>query len=200
MAGSHERGLAYSRPDLFRDAACVVTEPRPTPQQQQLCEFWRALGARVVIRDPADHDAQVAWMSHVPHLLAYAFADALGAAPPESREVAGRGFRDFTRIARSEPEMWGDIFTANRKALSAPLQAVGDALARMGRAIEANDHDVLESAISAARDSLSHFPECADTESERAGESHLQSENPNTDDVDRAGWRGAARKPSTRND
>jgi prephenate dehydrogenase len=113
----------------------------------------------VHLRDPADHDVEVAWMSHVPHVLAYAFADALAAAPTAAREVAGAGFRDFTRIARSEPELWGDILTANRKALSAPLQAAGEALARMARAIEANDSDALERTIAAARDTLAHYPQ-----------------------------------------
>jgi cyclohexadieny/prephenate dehydrogenase len=159
MAGSHERGFSHSSADLFADAPCVVTQTAPSPELDRLCAFWRKLGARVHLRDPADHDVEVAWMSHVPHVLAYAFADALAAAPTAAREVAGAGFRDFTRIARSEPELWGDILTANRKALSAPLQAAGEALARMARAIEANDSDALERTIAAARDTLAHYPQ-----------------------------------------
>ena len=172
MAGSHERGFDHSRADLFRDAPCVVTEPAATPERDRLCDFWRALGARIVVRAPAEHDAEVAWMSHVPHVLAYAFADSLGEAPVAAREVAGAGFRDFTRIARSEPEMWGDILTANRKALSAPLRAAGEALAEIGRAIEANDADTLEQMISAARDALSRFSQSEDSEGDGPGEGH----------------------------
>jgi prephenate dehydrogenase len=128
-----------------------------------------------VVRDPAEHDVEVAWMSHVPHVMAFAFSDALNAAPAGAAEVAGAGFGDFTRIARSEPELWGDILSANRKALSAPLQAVGDALARLGRAIEANDADALERAISGARDSLSRFPRCGASDPDDSGEGHPQS-------------------------
>jgi prephenate dehydrogenase len=172
MAGSHERGFEYSRVDLFRGAPCIVTETAATPERDRLCDFWRALGARVVVRDPAEHDAEVAWMSHVPHVLAYAFAGSLGGAPAAAREVAGAGFRDFTRIARSEPEMWGDILTANRKVLSAPLRAAGEALAEIGRAIEANDADTLEQMISAARDALSRFSQNEDSEGDGPGEGH----------------------------
>jgi prephenate dehydrogenase len=172
MAGSHVRGFEYSRADLFQEQACIVSETGPVAQRRALCDFWRELGARVTVRDPADHDTEVAWMSHVPHVVAYAFADALGSAPRAAREVAGAGFRDFTRIARSEPELWGDILTANRKALSAPLQAVAGALARLGRAIDANDADALERHISAARETLSHFSHREDFEQDGAGEGH----------------------------
>lgn len=159
MAGSHERGFTHSSADLFDGAPCIVTQTAPSDELDRLCAFWEALGARVHLRDPADHDAEVAWTSHVPHVLAYAFGEALCGAPEPAREVAGAGFRDFTRIARSEPELWGDILTANRKALSAPLQAAGEALARMARAIEANDSDALERTIAAARDTLAHYPQ-----------------------------------------
>jgi prephenate dehydrogenase len=176
MAGSHERGFENGRADLFRGSPCIVTERVATPERDRLCDFWRALGARVVVRDPAEHDAEVEWMSHVPHVLAFAFADSLGGAPAAAREVAGAGFRDFTRIARSEPEMWGDILTANRKALSAPLQAASEALARIGRAIEANDVDKLEQMISAARGQLARFLQNGDSGSDEAGEGHPASE------------------------
>jgi prephenate dehydrogenase len=176
MAGSHERGFDHARADLFRGAPCIVTETAATPERDRLCAFWRALGARIVLRDPAAHDVEVAWMSHVPHVVAYAFAESLGAAPAAAREVSGAGFRDFTRIARSEPEMWGDILTANRKALAAPLQATGEALARLGRAIEANDAGKLEHMISAARSALSRFSENRDSGNDGPGEGRPASE------------------------
>jgi prephenate dehydrogenase len=194
MAGSHERGFEHSRTDLFQGAPCIVTETEASPDRDRLCDFWRALGARVLLLDPAEHDAEVAWMSHVPHVLAYAFADSLHAAPAAARDVAGAGFRDFTRIARSEPEMWGDILTANRKALSGPLQAVGDALIRIGRAVEANDADALERMISAARETLSRFRQEQDTEGEEPGEGHPASEEPPAPDPGRAEWRGTGGK------
>jgi prephenate dehydrogenase len=176
MAGSHERGFEHSREDLFEGAACIVTETAASPERDRLCDFWRALGARVALRDPADHDAEAAWMSHVPHVLAYAFADSLAAAPEGAGEVAGSGFNDFTRIARSEPEMWGDILTANRKALSAPLQTAAEAISRIARAIEANDADGLERMISAARETLARYSKNDLFESGGPGEGHPDRE------------------------
>ena len=125
---------------------------------ERTSEFWRALGAHVVHRDPAQHDAEVAWMSHVPHVLAFAFAGALEAAPSGAQAVAGAGFRDFTRIAQSDPELWGDILTANRKALAAPLSRVIERLQDFARALEANDADGVERRIAAAAPRCLEFP------------------------------------------
>jgi len=155
MAGSHERGIEHARGDLFEGAPCIVTTRGDARAQQRVCDFWRALGAFVLVRDPAVHDDEVAWMSHVPHVLAFAFARALDRAPAGAHQVAGAGFRDFTRIAQSDPELWGGILTANRKAIAAPLRAVTEALTELGQAIEADDADALERWIATAREALS---------------------------------------------
>ena len=155
MAGSHRSGIEHAREDLFEGAACVVTEAPDAALRERVCDFWRALGARVVLRDAATHDAEVAWMSHLPHALAFAFAGALRSAPEPAFEVAGAGFRDFTRIAHSEPELWADILAANRKALAGPLQTAGETLAELARAIEAHDVEALERFLGAARAALS---------------------------------------------
>jgi prephenate dehydrogenase len=157
MAGSHLRGFEHAHADLFEGAACIVTSGADPAALERTAEFWRALGAHVVHRDPAQHDAEVAWMSHVPHVLAFAFAGALEAAPPGAAAVAGAGFRDFTRIAQSDPEMWGDILTANRKALAAPLAGALEALQDFARALEANDADGVERRIAAARAALARI-------------------------------------------
>jgi cyclohexadieny/prephenate dehydrogenase len=157
MAGSHLRGLEHADADLFEGAACIVTTSADAAAGERTSEFWRALGAHVVHRDPAQHDAEVAWMSHVPHVLAFAFAGALEAAPSGAQAVAGAGFRDFTRIAQSDPELWGDILTANRKALAAPLSRVLEGLQDFARALEANDADGVERRIAAARAALSRI-------------------------------------------
>ena len=154
MAGSHERGLVFATADLFDGKPCIVTDDADAASVERVCEFWRALGARVVRRDATAHDEEVAWASHVPHVLAYAYATALASAPAGTREVVGSGFRDFTRIARSSPELWGDILTANRQAIAEPLRAVGSALSSLGEAIEAGDATKLEILIDAARKSL----------------------------------------------
>lgn len=154
MAGSHERGMTSARADLFEDAPCVVTVSGDAEAAERVARFWRALGSRVVTRDAARHDAEVAWTSHLPHLLAYAFARALEGAPDSSREVAGSGFRDFTRIARSDAELWADILSSNRKAVAAPLQAFRAALDELAQAVEAGDAEALEALLDAARKTL----------------------------------------------
>ena len=158
MAGSHERGIESAQPDLFEGAPCVVCAPPGDADAERVGAFWRALGCRVVRRDPERHDAEVAWMSHVPHALAFAFAAALADAPEGAREIAGPGFRDFTRIAHSDPELWADIFHANHKALAAPLQAARRSLEALCSAIEAGDADAVLRRLEAGRRALYPAP------------------------------------------
>ena len=157
MAGSHERGMDHARDDLFERTSCVVTRMEDSDAVERVCAFWRGLGAVVVQRDAAIHDLEVAWVSHIPHVLAFAFARALTGAPDGAREVAAAGFRDFTRIARSDTELWGDILTANGKALAAPLQATGAALTELARAIEAGEVETLERLLVSGREALSRM-------------------------------------------
>jgi len=151
MAGSHERGPEHARADLFEGEFCIVASGARSQASAQVRRFWEALGCRVVERDPAVHDAEVAWTSHVPHVLAFAFTAALREAPAGAAELVGPGFRDFTRIARSQPGLWGDILAANRKALAGPLEEVRRALAELSRAIEAEDSEAVERWIARAQ-------------------------------------------------
>ncbi len=165
MAGSHERGMDHARADLFANAVCIVT---PTAGSDPLAvakveAFWSALGARVERLGPDAHDAAVGWVSHVPHALAFAFAAALRDAPPGATDLAGPGFRDFTRIARSDAELWSEILTLNRKALAGPLQHFSLRLAELGRALEAGDPDAVARFLAEARAQLA--PATAGTES-----------------------------------
>jgi cyclohexadieny/prephenate dehydrogenase len=141
MAGGHEIGVEHARSDLLEGACCVVTpQPGCDPTvANRLAEFWEALGARIAHRDPEGHDADVAWVSHLPHMIAFAYARALEAAPDSAAEVAGSGFRDFVRIARSDSELWGDILALNHKALAGPLRSFSEALEELARAIEENE-------------------------------------------------------------
>jgi prephenate dehydrogenase len=153
MAGSHLRGPDHARADLFEGATCVVT-PRAGQDQaavERVETFWRDLGARVVRRSPAVHDEEVAWVSHLPHLVAFAFADALNAAPDSVGTLAGGGFRDFTRIAQSDAELWGEILSLNGKALSGPLNHFSASLAKLARALEEGDDESLEKLLNQAR-------------------------------------------------
>ncbi len=155
MAGSHERGLAFAREDLLDGAICVVSTDSEEAARERVAAFYGALGSRVVWRDGAEHDRDVAWVSHVPHAVAFAFAAALEEAPEPAFEVQGSGFRDFTRIAHSDPELWADILSTNRKAMAAPLQAAGQALSRLARLLEEENTEALERFLQTARGALS---------------------------------------------
>lgn len=156
MAGSHHTGFAHATPDLFDDAVCIVSPNpgTPRPQVERVASFWSALGATVLERDPAVHDLEVGWVSHVPHAVAFAFAQALATAPPGAALVKGSGFRDFTRIALSDPEIWADILVSNRKAIAGPLREVAAQIGRLGRLLEAADAEAAERFITAAREHL----------------------------------------------
>ncbi|MCR9097947.1 MAG: prephenate dehydrogenase/arogenate dehydrogenase family protein [bacterium] len=166
MAGSHLRGPDHARADLFEGATCVVT-PRPGQDErpvERIAAFWEALGARVERRSADTHDEDVAWVSHLPHLVAFAFADALKEAPDQVGTLAGGGFRDFTRIAQSDAEMWGEILRLNGKALSGPLEHFSASLAKLARALEEGDAASLERTLSQARERLAEVAAKASAE------------------------------------
>lgn len=179
MAGSHLRGPDHARPDLFDGATCVITprDGQDAAAIDRIAGFWSDLGARVERRSPAAHDEEVAWVSHLPHLLAFAFAQSLTAAPDRAGELAGGGFRDFTRIAQSDAELWGEILSLNGKALSGPLNHFSASLAKLAGALEEGDSESLELMLSEARQRLGEVAANASTEG-RAGDSAA-----NTDDA-----------------
>ena len=163
MAGSHLRGPDHATADLFEGATCVVT-PRvgqDASAVERVEDFWKGLGARVTRRTPAIHDEEVAWVSHLPHLLAFAFADSLHSAPSDVGELAGSGFRDFTRIAQSDAELWGEILSLNSKALSGPLNHFSEALAKLARLLEEGDGESLEQLLNQARIRLAEVALCS---------------------------------------
>ncbi len=165
MAGSHEQGFAFARADLFEDAVCVVTPGEGVAGDEasaRVAAFWRALGAKVVTRRPVEHDAQAAWISHAPHALAYAFAAALDGAPDGAAALAGPGFRDFTRIAGSDPEMWADILISNRKALGAPLARALETFEALARSVEAGDAEAVRQILAQGNKALAQMAASAD--------------------------------------
>lgn len=156
MAGSHHTGYAHARADLFEGAACIVTPARPAnpAAEERVLWLWRALGARVLRRGAARHDEEVAWVSHAPHAIAFAFAASLADAPASARELVGPGFRDFTRIAASDPALWADILVHNRQALAGPLLSAAERATALARAIESGDAGAVTALLSAARAQL----------------------------------------------
>jgi len=139
LAGSEQAGYRVARADLFRGATVVVTPTEKTELAalKKTTELWEALGARVTALDPETHDRTVAAISHLPHLIACALVDGAGRVEPAALELAARGFRDTTRIAAGDPDMWTEIFLANRDALTAGIEAFREALADLQRVIDA---------------------------------------------------------------
>jgi prephenate dehydrogenase len=130
MAGSEKAGYGVARVDLFQGATVVITPTDTTDAAvaKSIGEFWAALGARVVVLDPDRHDRAVAAISHLPHVAAWALVDAVVKFEPEALQIAARGFKDTTRIAASDPEVWREILLDNREALRGSLAAFRGAL------------------------------------------------------------------------
>ena len=154
IAGSERSGAEAGDASLFVGRQVILT-PLPETSANALArveEFWTTCGARVERLDPARHDRVLAAVSHLPHLLAYALVDEL-ASRRDSAEYfsnAGSGFRDFTRIAGSSPEMWRDVALANRDALLTELTAYRSALDKLMLSIEHGDRAALDTMLDRA--------------------------------------------------
>lgn len=155
IAGAERSGAAAARADLYRDRRVVLT-PLPENREADVARVqaaWQACGARLTQTSAEHHDRWLAAVSHLPHLLSFALVDEL-AGRPNAEEIfglAGGGFRDFTRIAASHPEMWRDIFLANRDALLDELSAYEAELSRIRALIDAADAAGLEALIARSR-------------------------------------------------
>jgi cyclohexadieny/prephenate dehydrogenase len=149
VAGTEHSGPDSGFAELFADRWCILTPPDGTDPDavERLRTFWAGLGAKVEIMTPDHHDLVLAITSHLPHLIAYTIvgtADEL--AQVTSSEVikfSAGGFRDFTRIAASDPIMWRDVFLANKDAVLEMLGTFNEDLSRLTRAIRRGDGEAL---------------------------------------------------------
>jgi len=149
VAGTEHSGPDSGFAELFINRWCILTPPDGTDPAavEALRAFWAALGARVEIMTPDHHDLVLAITSHLPHLIAYTIvgtADEL--AQVTSSEVikfSAGGFRDFTRIAASDPTMWRDVFLNNKEAVLEMLGTFNEDLSKLTRAIRRNDGEAL---------------------------------------------------------
>jgi cyclohexadieny/prephenate dehydrogenase len=149
VAGTENSGPDSGFAELFINRWCILTPPEGTDEKatEKLRAFWAALGAKVEIMTPEHHDLVLAITSHLPHLIAYTIvgtADEL--AQVTSSEVikfSAGGFRDFTRIAASDPTMWRDVFLANKDAVLEMLGTFNEDLSKLTRAIRRGDGEAL---------------------------------------------------------
>ena len=155
IAGAEHSGGAAATAELFRGRRLVLTplEENRKEDIETISELWTAIGARVSRMTPEEHDGVFAAVSHLPHLLAFALVSDLGARADAAKlfGYAGGGFRDFTRIASSDPEMWRDICVANRDRLLHELHLYEKKLKAMGQMLETNDASAIEKLFAEAR-------------------------------------------------
>ena len=154
IAGREDSGFAASGADLFDGRVVILCgEGADADAVQKAEEFWRAVGGRVVRMTAARHDELFAHISHLPHVLSYALVAAVGARPDgeELLRYAGGGFRDFVRIAASDPRMWRDICIANRAPLVAALADYRRHLSALEKHIESGDGEALFAMFDACR-------------------------------------------------
>jgi prephenate dehydrogenase len=155
IAGAEHSGVDAARADLYRKRKVVLT-PLPENSERSILRVraaWRTCGARLFRMQPAEHDRVFAAVSHLPHLLSYALVDQVARHPNGKQlfEYAAGGFRDFTRIASSHPEMWRDICVANRKALLQELAGYQRELAEVKQLLQKGDAAGLERIFARAR-------------------------------------------------
>jgi len=150
LAGSEKQGFENAKRYLFENRVCVVT---PTELSSRLAvgrvsEFWQGLGGKTVEMTPAAHDTALACTSHLPHLAAAALARTLTA---EEYPLTATGFRDTTRVASGDPDLWTGILLANRDAILAGLGRYEQTLDQFRAALEQNDAQSLKELLVAAK-------------------------------------------------
>ena len=149
VAGTEHSGPDAGFATLFHQRWCILTPPEGADPDlvARLAEFWRALGSTVEVMDAEHHDLVLAVTSHIPHLIAYTIvgtaSDLEDVTRGEVIKYSAGGFRDFTRIAASDPTMWRDVFLHNREAVLEMLGKLTDDLGAMRRAIETGDGEAL---------------------------------------------------------
>jgi prephenate dehydrogenase len=150
LAGSEKRGPENAKADLFDGRLTLITPTAKTPTEacQRAEAFWRGLGCRVKLISPQEHDERLALTSHLPHLAAAALA---GILPRELIELTASGFRDTTRLAASDPELWTAIFRQNGRSVVQALGSFQDRLKEFESAMLADDSTTLQRLLSEAK-------------------------------------------------
>lgn len=161
IAGSERSGVAAAKVDLYKNHKVILTPlPHTSPAAIGKVEAaWSGMGADVLTMEVAQHDAVLAATSHLPHLLAFSLVDTL-AKENQNQDIfryAAGGFRDFTRIASSDPTMWHDIFVANQQALLNVIEHFNNGLAQFKEAVEQQDSEALLGFMTRAKAARDHF-------------------------------------------
>jgi prephenate dehydrogenase len=161
IAGKELAGVEHADPDLYNGRQVILTpiERTLTAQLDKAHKVWTALGCHVKQMSPEAHDAAYAAVSHLPHLVAFALMNGIQSQQQATDflSLAGPGFRDFTRIAASDPAVWRDILMSNREELLAQSRFFQRALHALETAINADNPDALETLIEQASSARAHW-------------------------------------------
>lgn len=161
ITGKEVSGVENADPDLYSGRQVILTPiDRTSPEQcAKAVQLWKRLGCEVSQMAPDAHDAAFAAVSHLPHLIAFALVQAIASQTHGDKHLAlaGPGFRDFTRIAASEPKIWRDILMANRNELLAQSKIFQRTLNAMEVMIESGNAEALEDVISQASDARANW-------------------------------------------
>jgi len=156
MAGGEKMGVSAARPDLFRDAVCVVTPTGRTQKQasKKVESLWKSVGARAMRLSPEAHDLMVSRSSHLPHIVAAELANYVlnSHSQPEQAALCANGFRSTTRIASGSPEMWRDIALANSRNVDFALRDFIKELEQFRRALKRNRSSAISKFFETAKE------------------------------------------------
>jgi prephenate dehydrogenase len=154
IAGKEVSGVEHADANLYsgRQVILTPTERTLTIQLQKAVDVWTALGCRVVKMSPESHDAAFAAVSHLPHLISFALMNAIAGQThgKDYLSLAGPGFRDFSRIAASDPKMWRDVLLSNREELLAQSKIFQHSLQALELMISSGNSEALEGLIGQA--------------------------------------------------
>ncbi len=164
IAGTEHSGAGAAFAGLFKGRRCVLTPTASTDAAalETIRKMWEAVGSDVTIMDACSHDRVFAAVSHLPHVIAYSLVNTVAGMDGNGTDALGYsagGFRDFTRIASSSPEMWADICAMNRDALTEAIEVFEKVLAGLKRGVKAGDIEGLKAEFTRAkrlRDSLAN--------------------------------------------
>lgn len=161
IAGKEVSGVDHADPDLYAGRQVILTpiERTLTVQLQKAVDVWTALGCRVLQMSPEQHDAAFAAVSHLPHLISFALMNAISGQPQgkDYLSLAGPGFRDFTRIAASDPKVWRDILVSNREELLAQSKIFQRNLQALELMISSGNAEALEGLLEQASNTRANW-------------------------------------------
>ncbi len=170
ITGKEVAGIEHADAALYSGRQVVLTPVKTTLRSkvQRASQLWAGIGAHVVTMTHEDHDLALAAVSHLPHMVAFAFTNSIAAHPQGARfmALAGPGFRDFSRIAASDPAVWRDILLANREQVLLQSQAFRKELTQFEALIASGDAQALENAIAEASQTRAQWQPSAPSSSD----------------------------------